>query len=56
MFFDSFVLRVNEIEWGKNIDAPHEYTIQKDIGFVQLQCVDRENIGSKLVAGMKNGN
>ena len=33
---------VDEIEWDQNSDILHEYAVQKHIGFVALQCVDRE--------------
>ena len=40
--------KVNKIEWDQKKVNPHEQTIQKDIGFDQLQCVDRENTRQKL--------
>ena len=38
--------RVNEIGWDRNSDTLHEQAIQKHVGFVALQCVDREILRS----------
>ena len=49
VFFDSFEPQSEQNWMGPKKDASHEYTIQKDIGFVQLQSVDWENTSSKIV-------